>query len=93
MKVVLGLLQNLEANAHVKGLNIEKLVLTHVQVNQAQKGRRRTFRAHGRIGPYLNCPCHIEMFASEKAEDVKKEVNKQQVAKTGKKQALKVGEK
>ena len=33
----------------VKGLDVDKLVLSHVQVNRAQKGRRRTYRAHGRI--------------------------------------------
>jgi large subunit ribosomal protein L17e len=49
VKVVLNLLANLEANAKVKGLETEKLVLSHIQVNQAAKGRRRTYRAHGRI--------------------------------------------
>ena len=34
-KVVLGLLQNLEANAQVKNLEVEKLVISHVQVNKA----------------------------------------------------------
>ena len=73
MKVFQGLLQNLTANAQVKGLEVDKLNISLVAVNQAQKGRRRTFRAHGRIGPYLNCPCHIEVFASEKEVNVKKE--------------------
>jgi len=85
-KVVLGLLQNLEANAVIKGLEVEKLVLTHVQVNRAQKGRRRTYRAHGRINPYLSSHCHIEMFVTTKDEDVKKESNKKTVAKLTKKQ-------
>ena len=49
VKVVLNLLANLEANAKVKGLETEKLTLSHIQVNRAQKGRRRTYRAHGRI--------------------------------------------
>jgi ribosomal protein L22 len=26
------------------------------QVNAAQQGRRRTYRAHGRIGPYMSSP-------------------------------------
>ena len=90
MKVFLGLLQNLEANANVKGLDVEKLSLTHIQVNQAQKGRRRTYRAHGRINPFLNHPCHIELFAVEKDEDVKKESNKgNAVVKLSKKQLAK----
>lgn len=33
----------------VKGLDVDALYITHVQVNQAQKQRRRTYRAHGRI--------------------------------------------
>jgi large subunit ribosomal protein L17e len=32
-----------------KGLNVESLVIKHIQVNQAPKQRRRTYRAHGRI--------------------------------------------
>lgn len=48
VKVVLGLLQNLQANANAK--NLKNLTVNHVQVNRAAKGRRRTYRAHGRIG-------------------------------------------
>jgi large subunit ribosomal protein L17e len=36
------------------------------------QGRRRTYRAHGRISPYLSSNCHIEIFVTEKAESVKK---------------------
>ena len=32
-----------------------------VQVNRAAKMRRRTYRAHGRINPYMSSPCHIEV--------------------------------
>jgi len=84
-KAVLSLLQNLEANANVKNLDIDKLVISHVQVNRAQKGRRRTYRAHGRINPYLSSHCHIEIFATLKDEDVKKERNKKHVGKLTKK--------
>jgi large subunit ribosomal protein L17e len=49
VEFVLGLLKNAEANADVKQLDKEKLVIKHIQVNQAPKQRRRTFRAHGRI--------------------------------------------
>ncbi|KAM3137073.1 hypothetical protein pb186bvf_010801 [Paramecium bursaria] len=76
VKAVLSLLKNLEANASVKGLSADKLVIRHVQVNRAQKGRRRTYRAHGRINPYLSSNCHIELWAAEKDETVKKEANK-----------------
>jgi large subunit ribosomal protein L17e len=80
VKVVLGLVKNLEANANAK--NLKSLVIEHVQTNRAAKGRRRTYRAHGRIGPYLSSQCHVEMWATEKAPEVKKEgKNAKQVAK------------
>ena len=43
------------------------------QVNQACHGRRRTYRAHGRINPYMSNPCHVEITLSEKVEAVKRE--------------------
>lgn len=46
---VLALLKNAESNAEAKGLNVEACVIKHIQVNQAPKQRRRTYRAHGRI--------------------------------------------
>jgi ribosomal protein L22 len=30
-------------------LDVDALYISHIQVNQAQKQRRRTYRAHGRI--------------------------------------------
>jgi len=68
--LLLGLLRNAEANAEVKGLDIDRLYVSHIQVNQAMKQRRRTYRAHGRIGPYLSSPCHVELTLSEKEEAV-----------------------
>lgn len=43
------LIKNAEANADTKGLDTGALVVKHIQVNQAPKGRRRTYRAHGRV--------------------------------------------
>lgn len=34
--------------------------------------RRRTYRAHGRINPYMSSPCHIEMILTEKEQIVPK---------------------
>eukprot|EP01138_Halocafeteria_seosinensis_P007529 gb/GECG01007695.1/.p1 GENE.gb/GECG01007695.1/~~gb/GECG01007695.1/.p1 ORF type:complete len:187 (+),score=17.94 gb/GECG01007695.1/:1-561(+) len=65
VKFFLDLIRNAEANAEVKNLDTEKLRISHVQVNAAPKTRRRTYRAHGRIGPYLGHPCHIELILSE----------------------------
>jgi len=70
---LLGLLKNAESNAEVKGLDVDTLTISHIQVNQAQRQRRRTYRAHGRINPYMSSPCHIELTLSEKEVPVKKE--------------------
>ena len=74
-KAVLNLLRNLEAKANVKQLDLDKLVIQHVQVNRAQHGRRRTYRAHGRITRYMSTPCHIEIWAAEKPQNVAKAKN------------------
>merc|ERR1712203_1289154 len=71
-KIVLGLLKNAESNAEFKNLETENLVITHIQTQRAQQGRRRTYRAHGRIGPYMSCPSHIEMILEEVDEAVEK---------------------
>ena len=72
VKHLLDLLTNAESNAEVKSLDTDKLVIHHVQVNQAVKGRRRTYRAHGRINAYMSSPCHVEVILVEKEENVQK---------------------
>lgn len=67
---LLGLLKNAESNAELRGIDTENLVVDHVQVNKAMRGRRRTFRAHGRINAFMSQPCHIEMFLSEPEDPV-----------------------
>ncbi|KAF2673120.1 ribosomal protein L22 [Microthyrium microscopicum] len=69
---LLGLLKNAEANADSKGLDTSNLIVKHIQVNQAPKQRRRTYRAHGRINPYMSNPCHIELILTEAPESVQK---------------------
>ncbi|OGM44012.1 hydroxyisocaproate dehydrogenase [Aspergillus bombycis] len=71
-KFLIDLLKNAEANADTKGLDTGNLVVKHIQVNQAPKGRRRTYRAHGRINPYMTNPCHIELILTEGEEVVQK---------------------
>merc|ERR1712144_138843 len=68
---VLNLLANAEANAELKSLEIDKLFIAHVQVNRAVQNRRRTYRAHGRINPYMSHPCHVEMILSQQETTVK----------------------
>merc|ERR1712024_216740 len=65
---LLPLLKNAESNAEYKGLDADHLVIDHIQVNRAPKMRRRTYRAHGRINPYMSSPCHIEVCLVEKEQ-------------------------
>ncbi|KAH6644773.1 60S ribosomal protein L17 [Boeremia exigua] len=71
-EILLGLLKNAEANADTKGLDTANLIVKHIQVNQAPKQRRRTYRAHGRINPYMSNPSHIELILIEGSEVVQK---------------------
>jgi hypothetical protein len=41
----------------VKGLDTDTLMVKHIQVNQAMKQRRRTYRAHGRV----NRACFLQV--------------------------------
>ncbi|KFD51116.1 hypothetical protein M514_08016 [Trichuris suis] len=66
---LLQLLRNAESNAEFKGLDTDRLVISHIAVQAAAKIRRRTYRAHGRINPYMSSPCHLEVILKE-AEDV-----------------------
>jgi len=73
VEFIYGLLKNAESNAEVKGLDPTRLVIKHIQVNQAPKQRRRTYRAHGRINPYMSSPCHIEIILTEYPGKVEKD--------------------
>lgn len=66
------LLRNAQSNAEVKGLDVSKLKISNIQVNQAPKQRRRTYRAHGRINAYQSSPSHIEIILTEVDEAVAK---------------------
>ncbi|EKX43656.1 large subunit ribosomal protein L17e, cytoplasmic [Guillardia theta CCMP2712] len=72
VKHLLDLLTNAESNTEGKDIDTENLYISHIQVNQACKGRRRTYRAHGRINAYMSNPCHVEVILAEKDEFVKK---------------------
>merc|ERR1712240_315834 len=67
---LMQLLKNAESNAEVKGLDTDHLVIESIQVNAAPKMRRRTYRAHGRINPYMSSPSHIEVILAEKEQAV-----------------------
>ncbi|KAL7667211.1 60S ribosomal protein L17-B [[Candida] zeylanoides] len=66
------LLTNAQSNAESKGLDVSKLKVSHIQVNQAPKQRRRTYRAHGRVNAYQSSPSHIELIVTEESEAVEK---------------------
>merc|ERR1711924_531810 len=88
-KILLDLLRNAESNAEFKNLDTDNLTVQHIQVNAAQQGRRRTYRSHGRIGPYCNCPAHVEMISEEKEEIVEKPEEDEAPKKFTKKQLAK----
>ncbi len=71
-RYVLDLLSNAESNAEIAGLEVDSLIVDHIQANQAPKLRRRTYRAHGRIGPYVSSPSHIQLILTAKQENVKR---------------------
>jgi large subunit ribosomal protein L17e len=72
IKAVREMLINLRANAETKGLDIDRCVINHAVCQRAVNGRRRTYRAHGRISPYLSSNCHIEFHCLEKSGAVAK---------------------
>jgi large subunit ribosomal protein L17e len=76
-------LRNLKSNAEAKGLDVDKCQITHVATQRAVQGRRRTYRAHGRISPYLSSNAHCEFHCTEQAEKVER-ADKQQVRYTKK---------
>jgi large subunit ribosomal protein L17e len=71
-QMMLKLLENVESNTKSSSLEgkEDNLVLNHVQVNRARKMRRRTYRAHGRMGPYVRSPCHVELTVTEATKAV-----------------------
>lgn len=89
VKIILSLLQNAESNAVTKGLDADKLFISHIAVQQAAKGRRRTYRAHGRINPYCSSPAHVELFLAERKEHVARPDDKKLVKFTKRQLAFK----
>ena len=53
---LLHMLKNAESNAELKGLDVDSLVIEHIQVNKAPKMWCGTYRAHGQINPYMSSP-------------------------------------
>ena len=62
----------MQSNAELTGLDVDSLVIEHIQVNKAPKMQRGTYRAHGWTNPYMSSPCHNEMILTEKEQIVPK---------------------
>ena len=73
VRIMLNLLKNARANAEVKSLNVDKMIIKNVLVNHASEGRRRTYRAHGSINAYCSSNCHIDIICEVLKQNVKKE--------------------
>lgn len=54
-KFLANLISNAAANATANELDVEDLIIKNINVQQAPKTHRRTYRAHGRINPYKVC--------------------------------------
>ena len=65
---LLHMLKNAESNAELKGLDVDSLVIEHIQVNQAPKVRHRAYRAQGRVNPHRSSACHTEMILPDKEQ-------------------------
>ncbi|MFQ5940950.1 MAG: 50S ribosomal protein L22 [Nitrososphaerales archaeon] len=65
-KEFLRLLNNLEANAEYKGMDLDRLKLIHVSAYPGVKIRRFTPRAFGRNSPKINTLVHVEVVGMEK---------------------------
>jgi large subunit ribosomal protein L17e len=81
VKAVDSMLRNAESNAvlaHKDWTGKEDLVITHICAKRARLQRRRTYRAHGRVNPYMSTPSHIEVIVTEKTKAVKPPAAKKQ---------------
>ena len=67
-KTFLFLLEELEANAEFKGLDVDRLRIVHAASQRGMKTQRVISRAYGRASPYQNTLVHIELMGYEVAE-------------------------
>ena len=65
-KEFLHLLDNLEANAEYKGMDLDRLRLIHLSAYPGVKIKRFTPRAYGRNSPKINTLVHVEVVGTEK---------------------------
>ena len=71
-EVLLDLIRNAQATAELKQLDLNRLYIDHLCAQRAPKLRRRTYRAHGRITPYMTNPSHVELVLRQRPKTVRK---------------------
>ena len=54
--ILLHMLKNAESDAELKGLDVDSLVIKHMQVNKPPRCSTELHRAHGQINPYRTPP-------------------------------------
>ncbi len=64
-KAFLKLLDNIEANAEYKGMDVDRLKIIHASSYPGIKIRNFIERAFGRASPYNNTLTHVEIVAIE----------------------------
>jgi large subunit ribosomal protein L22 len=65
----LKVLQSAEANAEYKGLEKERLVITHATAYQGQVQQAYTPRAQGRATPHFERTCNFEVILTQVEEE------------------------
>jgi len=67
-KTFLFLLEEMEANAEFKGLDVDRLRIVHAAAQRGMKTQRFVTRAYGRATPFQNTLIHVELMGYEVAE-------------------------
>lgn len=65
---VLEVLENAEANAEYKGLDIERMKITYASAHPGMKIKRYIPRAFGRSTPRFKTLCHVELILEQMEE-------------------------
>ena len=65
---ILEVLENAEANAEYRGLDLERLRIIHAAAYPGVKIRRYIPRAFGRTTPYFKTLCHVELVLEQVEE-------------------------
>ena len=80
-KVIYDMLVNVKSNAAANEMDVDNLHVNHAVAQWAPKGRRRTYRAHGRVNAYMSCPAHLELICGPAPEAVEKAAPKEYITK------------